>query len=198
MKREDVTKIFEGATDEQINALLNMNSADIGRAKGNAETLKKDLEAANQTISDITAELQALKDSNADANDWKKKFDDLSAEIANKEAAAKAEREKAEREADIKSRYNAVCVDKDGKPLEFAHDAIKADYLKKFGAILSDIDNTEYKGKSDAEIFRALTKDDGAAFKGVQAQVHLPGAKPIGGASEPSTLLGALQKHYGK
>ena len=33
MKREDVTKIFEGATDEQINALLDVNSADIGKAK---------------------------------------------------------------------------------------------------------------------------------------------------------------------
>ena len=27
MKREDITKIFEGATDEQINAVININSA---------------------------------------------------------------------------------------------------------------------------------------------------------------------------
>ena len=33
MKREDVTKIFEGATEEQINQLLNINSADIGNAR---------------------------------------------------------------------------------------------------------------------------------------------------------------------
>ena len=33
MKREDVTKIFEGATEEQINQLLDINSADIGNAR---------------------------------------------------------------------------------------------------------------------------------------------------------------------
>ena len=33
MKREDVTKIFEGATEEQINQLLNINSADIGSVR---------------------------------------------------------------------------------------------------------------------------------------------------------------------
>ena len=41
MKREDITKIFEGATDEQISAVLNINSADC-----NLDT--------NITISDIT------------------------------------------------------------------------------------------------------------------------------------------------
>ena len=30
MKRDDIRKIFEGATDEQISAVLNINSADIG------------------------------------------------------------------------------------------------------------------------------------------------------------------------
>ena len=29
MKREDITKIFEGATKEQIDAVLDLNSADI-------------------------------------------------------------------------------------------------------------------------------------------------------------------------
>ena len=29
MKREDVSKIFEGATDEQINALLNINATSV-------------------------------------------------------------------------------------------------------------------------------------------------------------------------
>lgn len=181
MKREDVTKIFEGATDEQINSILNINSADIGKAKADYEDLKKELGTSKETLKKLTGELDALKDSNANAEDWKKKYDDLSADIADKEAAAKAEREKAEREADIKSRYNAVCVDKDGKPLEFTHEAIRADYLKKFGEIISDIDNTEYKGKSDADIFHALTKDDGAAFKGVRAKIDLKGASPIGG-----------------
>ena len=43
MKREDVTKIFESATDEQINALLNINSADIGNAKKKPEVAQLDI-----------------------------------------------------------------------------------------------------------------------------------------------------------
>lgn len=37
MKREDITKIFEGATDEQVSAVLNINSADIGKVKSKLE-----------------------------------------------------------------------------------------------------------------------------------------------------------------
>ena len=184
MKREDVTKVFEGATDEQINAILNINSADIGKAKGDYDTLKSSLEAANGTISTLKSEVQTLKDSNADAEDWKKKFEELDKKVKDDEAAAAAEKAKAEKEADILNRYNAVCVDKDGKPLEFTHEAIRAEYLKKFGEIISDIDNTEYKGKSDADIFYALTKDDGAAFKGVKPEVNLKGGSPLGGVDD--------------
>lgn len=198
MKREDVAKIFEGATDEQINGILNINSSDIGKAKGDYDTLKTKLKEAEGTIQTLTAEAETLKNNGADAEAWKTKFETLQNDIAEREAAAKAEREKAEREADIKSRYNAVCVDKNGKPLEFTHDAIRAEYLRKFSEILSDIDNTEYRGKSDADIFHALTKDDAAAFKGVQPTVNIRGANPLGGAAETNTLLGALQEQYGK
>ena len=198
MKREDVAKIFEGATEEQISGILDINSADIGKAKGDYDALKAKLGEAKETIQTLTAEAEALKNSGTDAEEWKTKFETLQNDIAQKEAAAKAEREKAEREADIKSRYNAVCVDKDGKPLEFTHEAIRAEYLRKFGEILSDIDNTEYKGKSDADIFHALTKDDASAFKGVQPTVKLKGANPLGGAAETNTLLGALQEQYAK
>ena len=48
MKREDVSKIFEGATDDQINAVLNINSADIGKAKGDYDTLKNQLSEAQR------------------------------------------------------------------------------------------------------------------------------------------------------
>lgn len=33
MKREDVSKIFSDATGEQIDKILDLNSADIGKAK---------------------------------------------------------------------------------------------------------------------------------------------------------------------
>ena len=136
-----------------------------------------DLKAANDTVTTLTGELQTLKDNNATAEEWKKKFEDLQNDVSEKEKAAKAEREKAEREANILSRYNAVCVDKDGKALEWSHEAIKAAYLQRFTDALSDEANV---GKSDADIFHALTKDDAAAFRGVQPVVNLKGASPLG------------------
>ena len=54
MKREDVTGIFEGATDEQINALLDINSRDIGSAKHRLEAerdnYKEQLTAAQTAL----------------------------------------------------------------------------------------------------------------------------------------------------
>lgn len=53
MKREDVSKIFEDATEEQISAILNLNSADIGGAKQKAkqelDSLKEQLGKAEET-----------------------------------------------------------------------------------------------------------------------------------------------------
>lgn len=181
MKREELKAIIEGITEEQLKAILDLNGADINKAKGEYDALKSELDTEKKTISTMTEELQGLKASNATAEDWKAKFETLQNDIAEKERIAKEEKEKAERDENIKNRYNAVCVDKDGKPLEWSHEAIKADYLKKFSEAISDGANT---GKSDSEIFHALTKDDGAAFKSVQPVVNLKGASPVGGVND--------------
>lgn len=50
MKREDIANIFEGATDEQINAVLNQASAEIGAVKSkNAAAV----DALNQQVSEL-------------------------------------------------------------------------------------------------------------------------------------------------
>ena len=50
MKREDITKHFPEATDEQINALLDINSTDIGKAKKERDTYKSQLEAVQEKL----------------------------------------------------------------------------------------------------------------------------------------------------
>ncbi len=179
MKREDVKSIFDDATDEQINKILNIHSQDIGNAKKDYETIKEDLKKTNETIETMTKELNGLKESNASSEDWKKKFEKLEGEMLEEKRIAKEQKEAAEKEAEILDRFNRVCVDKDGNALEFIHDAIKADYIKKFGAELENKDNV---GKADSEIFHTLTKDDGVSFKGVTA-VNLHGGKETPGAS---------------
>ena len=91
--------------------------AEVEKISDKLEKASNDLITQKETVTTLTGELQALKDNNATAEDWKAKFETLQADISEKEQAAKEEKEKAEREANILSRYNAVCTDKDGKPL---------------------------------------------------------------------------------
>jgi len=82
MKRE----FLEGLelTKEVIDKIMRQNGEDIEAAKGNLATVKADLETANKKISGYETEIKNLKESNATAEDWRKKFEDL--EKANKEA----------------------------------------------------------------------------------------------------------------
>ena len=173
MKREDVKKIIEGITDEQLKAILDLNGVDINKTKGEYDALRGELDTAKETISTLTTEAEKLKDNNANADEWKSKFETLQNDIAEKERTAKEEQARAEREANILSRYNSVSVDADGNPLEWTHEAIKTAYLQKFSEAITDETNT---GKSDADIFKALTNEDMGAFKTAQPIVQLKGA----------------------
>lgn len=161
MTREEIRKIVEGITDEQLSAILDINSADIGKAKKGYEDLKSEnntLTTEKKGLEDKIAELTANA---ATAEDYKKQLETLQGEIKEKEAKAEADRIAKEKAAAIESRFGAVLGEK-----KFSHDAIKADYLRKFGEAL---ENKDYQGKSDSEIFHELTKDDGAAFENVTA-----------------------------
>lgn len=164
---------FSKAVAEKGIKLANLASGDYVD-KDKLIKANNDLKAANETIKTMTGQLQTLKDNNATAEDWKKKFEDLQKDNAEKERLAGEAKAKAEKEAAILARYNAACVGKDGKPLEWAHEAIKADYLRRFTEALEDKNNA---GKSDADIFYALTKDDASAFKGVQV-ANIVGGNP--------------------
>ena len=52
MTQNDVKNIFEGATAEQIKAVLDINSADIGKAKQSTEALQTELDEAKNKITE--------------------------------------------------------------------------------------------------------------------------------------------------
>ena len=72
MKREDITKLSPDATKDQIDQILNINGADIAKAKGEAdkakgdlETYRADLETAQKRIRELEKagnDLQAAKE----------------------------------------------------------------------------------------------------------------------------------------
>ncbi|MFI3168462.1 MAG: hypothetical protein R3Y06_00765 [Faecalibacterium sp.] len=81
MKREDIIKQFPDATQEQVTALLNINSADIGNSKKEAEKYKGERDTLQTKIGTLNTEMQGLKDANASADDYKAKFETLTAEM---------------------------------------------------------------------------------------------------------------------
>lgn len=60
MKREDITKVFEGATDEQINSLLDINSADIGNAKKKLEAERDNYKSQLETAQNALKEFEGV------------------------------------------------------------------------------------------------------------------------------------------
>ena len=170
MKREELKQIAE-LTDEQLDKIMAINGADVEKVKAKVTALEADLKEAKETIDKTNTEFEALKSSNAGAEEYKTKYEALVAENEAKAKQAEAERILREKTENISNRFNTVLKDK-----KFSHDAIREAYLKKFGEAL---ESKDFEGQSDADILHALTKDDATAFTGVTA-VKLQGGRPTG------------------
>lgn len=148
-----------GIDEETANKIFAERGKEIEAEKVKYTELENKLTEKENSFNTLTQEFETLKANNANAADWEKKFNDLQTDIAEKEKQAKLEREAKEKADMIETRFNAVVGEK-----KFTHEAIKADYLHKFGEAL---ENKDFTGKSDADIFHELTKDDKTAFEGV-------------------------------
>lgn len=175
MKRDDIKKEFPEATDEQINRLLDINSADIGKARGNAAKVQEDLDAALATISELKANAE-------DSEKLKQRI----AEFEQAEADRKEAEKKAAERAELEERFGAVSGEK-----KYIHDMVREGVLNDFGKALLDKAN---RGKSDAEIFDALTKDKGY-FASENPPANMGGVGNIGG-DDTSALSDA--EYYAK
>ena len=136
MKREDISKIFEGATDEQINAILNINSADIGKAKSKAEGERDNYKSQLETA---TEQLKAFE--GVDVKDLQGKITKLNQQLADQKADF--DRQTAERD------FNDMLI---GKIKES-----KAKNAKAVRALL-DIEAIKASKNQAADIATALEK----------------------------------------
>ena len=151
MKREDIKKIFPDATEEQLKGLLDINTADIGKAKGELEAVKADLEKANGTLKEYETTIADLKKSAEGNEDFKKKFENLEQRIADEKAEAEKKAKEEAEEAEYSNRFKTVVGEQKWR------DALteKAVYAE-FKTALQDEAN---KGKGDKDILAALTQD---------------------------------------
>lgn len=153
MKREDIKKYFPDATEEQLKGLLDINTTDIGKAKGDFDKVKADLDKANGTIKEYETTISELKKSAEGNEDFKKKFEDLEQKIADEKAAAEKKAKEEAEEADFSNRFKTVVGEQKWRD-ELTEKAV----YSEFKTALKDEAN---KGKGDKDILEALTKDKG-------------------------------------
>ncbi len=153
MKREDIKKYFPDATEEQLKGLLDINTADIGKAKGDFDKVKADLDKANGTIKEYESTISDLKKSAEGNEDFKKKFEDLEQKIAEERAAAEKKAKEEAEEADFSNRFKTVVGEQKWRD-ELTEKAV----YSEFKIALKDEAN---KSKGDKDILESLTKDKG-------------------------------------
>ena len=151
MKREDIKKIFPDATEEQLKGLLDINTADIGKAKGELEAVKADLEKANGTLKEYETTIADMKKSAEGNEDFKKKFEELEQRIADEKAEAEKKAKAEAEEAEYSNRFKTVVGEQKWRD-ELTEKAVYAE----FKTALQDEAN---KGKGDKDILAALTQD---------------------------------------
>lgn len=151
MKREDIKKFFPDATEERLKGLLDINTTDIGKAKGELETVRADLEKANGTLKEYETTIADMKKSAEGNEDFKKKFEDLEQRIADEKAEAERKEKEEAAEAEYSNRFKTVVGEQKWRD-ELTEKAVYAE----FKTALQDEAN---KGKGDKDILAALTQD---------------------------------------
>lgn len=160
-----------GVEKEVAEKIFAERSKEIEADKAKREKLETELKEKTESLDNLSKEFEDLKANNASAEEYKSKYEALVADNEAKAKQAEADRILAEKTENINKRFEAVVGEK-----TFSHNAIKADYLKKFGEAIELEDN---KSLSDEQIFHNLIKDDATAFTGVTA-VKLQGGRPTG------------------
>ena len=181
MKRDDLKKLVEGITDDQISAILDINSADIGKAKGDAEKLKDEIPRKDRIISEYETKNSDLEKDIGDSQKLKDQISSLQKEIDDRKAADT----KAAEEAAVAERFKAAMGDK-----SFINDFTKAGILAEFTGALAKEEN---KGKSDADVFSALVKDRDGLFTNPNPLDSSGGpGKPGGGPMDDNAVRAVM------
>ena len=163
-----------GLEKEQVDKILDENSQDIGKAKGDSEKIQKDLDAANAEveslkgqISDRDKQLETLKNSTGDVEGMKQEIAKLQADNKAKDDAHAAEIKQLKIDAAIDSALTGA----------------KAKNNTAVKALLKDLDKAELADdgtiKGLAEQIEALQKSDAYLFDTtIKKKTQVKGAKP--------------------
>lgn len=163
-----------GLEKEQVDKILDENSQDIGKAKGDSEKIQKDLDAANAEveslkgqISDRDKQLETLKNSTGDVEGMKQEIAKLQADNKAKDEAHAAEIKQLKIDTAIDSALTGAKAKNNTAVKALLKDLDKAE-LAEDGIIKGLAEQIEALQKSDAYLFDTTTKK----------QTQVKGAKP--------------------
>lgn len=163
-----------GLEKEQVDKILDENSQDIGKAKGDSEKIQKGLDAAKveieslkAQISDRDTQLETLKNSTDDVETMKQQIATLQADNKAKDEAHAAEIKQLKINAAIDSALTGAKAKNNTAVKALLKDLDKAE-LSEDGAIKGLTEQIEALRKSDAYLFDTTT----------QKQTQVRGAKP--------------------
>ena len=176
MTRDEVKAIFPEATDEQINSVLDKNSNDIGKAKGDSDKYKNEVATLKNQLEEKNNTIESLKAANGDTEKIKEELE--------KYKQAEADRIEAEKVAEEDRILTEAVMTAIGEK-EFVNDMTKNGYIAEIKKALKDPAN---KGKGAAELFESMTKDVEGIFKNPQQErVNIPSASNAG-ITEPNRI----------
>lgn len=163
-----------GLEKEKVDKILDENSQDIGKAKGDSEKIQKDLDAANAEveslkgqISDRDKQLETLKNSTGDVEAMKQQIATLQADNKAKDDAHAAEIKQLKIDAAIDSALTGAKAKNNTAVKALLKDLDKAE-LADDGTIKGLAEQIEALQKSDAYLFDTTTKK----------KTQVKGAKP--------------------
>lgn len=198
MKREDVSKIFEGATEAQISAILDINSRDIGSAKTKSDSLTEQLTALNAQITQRDADMTALREkltaAQADAGklaEAQTALSDLQAKYAADSQAW--DEQKAAQAYEFAVRTRAA-------ELKFSSNAARNDFIRSALEKKMQLDGDLILGFDD--FAKAYREADPTAFAADEPKAPAPTitlptkSTPQTGGTEPGSLREALAQKF--
>ena len=187
MKREDISSIFPDATPEQISALLNINSADIGREKQQVTTLTQQLTDLQTQLTQRDTDMTSLQEQLTAAKTDAGKLSEAQEQLTQLQTKYAADQKKWD-EKIAKQAYDFAIREEAGK-LKFPSAAAQRDFIREATGKKLAMENGKLLGFDDfAAVYKA--ENPGALAEEKHAEPEKP-AEPAPGA--PAFVLPASQ-----
>lgn len=155
-----------GLTKEQVDSILDENSQDIGKAKGDLDTANQEITSLREQIVDRDSQLETLKNSTGDVEALREQTATLQADNKTKDETHAAEIKQLKIDSAVLTTLTGA----------------KAKNNTAVKALLKDLDKAEFAEdgtiKGLAEQIESLQQSDAYLFESKSSKPNVKGAKP--------------------